>query len=114
MSSEVTVAHSDGRKEVWSVHDLGEDHFARTNHRYAIGCEGGTGRVAKVEGMGEEYRKRAMLMAAAPELLEALRLMCKGYSEAATTEGSYLDGFVFTGALEKARAAIIKATGNTP
>lgn len=63
----------------WSVFDMGEKRFTATNHRYAIECQGGTGLVAMVEGMGEKFRQRACLMAAAPELREALQMLLEDY-----------------------------------
>jgi hypothetical protein len=58
----------------WSVEELSEDHFLETNHKYAI-AGGPCGRVAKVEGWGEVYRNTARLIAAAPDMLEALQAM---------------------------------------
>jgi len=45
------------------------------------------------------------------DLLAALKLMLDGYSECEKHPTGTLDGFVFTGALTKARAAISKAEG---
>jgi hypothetical protein len=60
----------------WGVVDLGDAHFVETNHRYAV-SGGLCGRVAKVEGMGDEYLANARLIAAAPELLAACQAMIR-------------------------------------
>ena len=58
----------------WAVDDLGEDWFLETNHRWGIGAvESPTYRIAKVEGMGHGSEANARLIAAAPELLEAIK-----------------------------------------
>lgn len=62
----------------WHVHDLGERHFLETNHRYGIGSEKSqTYHIAKVEGLGDEYKANADLIAvlrnAAPAILAAAR-----------------------------------------
>jgi hypothetical protein len=108
----------------WIVVDLGESHFLETNHRYGIECHGGTGQVAKVEGMGSFYLRRAQTMAAAPELLEALKGLLDGIErtpcrcdQAYTGRGLTDPGCtrcnldVTTDEMDAARAAIAKATG---
>jgi hypothetical protein len=77
----------------WHVDDLGEEYFLETNHKYGIGApQLPTYRLAKVEGFGDESLATARLIAAAPELLEALedahsRLALIGYP--ADANGNY-------------------------
>lgn len=65
-------------------------------------------RSAMSEGIDAAARANARLIAAAPELLEALKL-CAAVCAGDTTSKSGL-----INALEKARAAIAKTTGATP
>lgn len=60
----------------WKVDDLGCDFFAATNHRWGIGDESDPiYRVAKIEGLGSHAYDNARLIAAAPELLEACKML---------------------------------------
>ena len=67
------------------------------------GANRGCAPIARVEGTAAERRANARLIAAAPELLEALR----GLLDPATNE----DGEWYRQAREAARAAIAKAEG---
>ena len=64
-----------GQAEQWHVEYLGDAHGVETNHWYGIGCDSGTGRVAKVEGFGETAKARAYLIAQSPKLLAACKAL---------------------------------------
>jgi len=68
---------------------------------HQIACAQG-GRVCQVVPFKDEYKANARLIAAAPDLLEALKSMCEGFSALKDSDFP---------ALAKARAAIAKAEG---
>lgn len=74
----------------WGVDDLGDAHFLETNHRYGIGCHSGTGRVAKVEGFGEQPRLTADFIANAPA--DIAHLLSVIDQLAALVEGAFQEG----------------------
>jgi hypothetical protein len=82
----------------WSIYSI----TFKGYHQIA-GAQGG--RVCQVLPFEDEYKANARLIAAAPDLLEALKNMCEGFS---TLKDSDFP------ALAKARAAIAKATGEAP
>ena len=90
------------------VDDLGEAHFLETNHRYAIGCKGGTGRVAKIEGVGDESLATAHLFSAAPDLLAS----CEATLQSLTQPGKKGNPSAAV-LLRDLHAAIAKAKGTT-
>ena len=58
----------------WTVDDMGNGSLLETNHKWGIGATAkSTYRVAVIEGLGEQSEADARLIAAAPELLDALR-----------------------------------------
>jgi len=65
--------------------------------------------LAKIINGAPEHEANARLIAAAPELLEALELALQGLDIAATKQLPEFIGFVLTA--DKARAAIAKARG---
>ncbi len=80
------------------------------NGEQAIGAQNGMMVAIATTGVGmkEETLANARLIAAAPELLEALKEMCSYTAELNPNQG--FDGFDDC-AVNKARAAIVKATG---
>lgn len=79
------------------------DPNALTRDDWVIGIEGG-----KIDEVAVCSERDARLIAAAPDLLDALKLC------AAVCAGEVMDKNGLVNALEKARAAIAKATGEAP
>ena len=95
----------------WEATDLSEAHWVETNHRWGIFSA--SRRVAKVEGVGGEYEANARLIAAAPDLLEALKAMVAITNDSRGVDGYHLNGDIAEwdefDAINQARAALAKA-----
>ncbi|CAB4122389.1 hypothetical protein UFOVP37_8 [uncultured Caudovirales phage] len=87
----------------WAMPDSGQGRISK------VGANGGWDGLIATADCGDYARSRseglanARLIAAAPELLEALKDMLDGHEDACTGYGE--------GAADKARAAIARATG---
>ena len=87
----------------WGMPDSGQGRISK------VGANGGWDGLIATADCGDYARSRsdglanARLIAAAPDLLEALKDMLDGHEDACTGYGE--------GAADKARAAIAKATG---
>lgn len=104
MVSEVT--HTPGP---WDFKNHGADHFFATNHQYGVASLNKPTRwVAQVEGLGVEAAANARLIAAAPDLLAALKDLLWMADAEPTTEEDVEWG---KKAIAAAKAAIAKANG---
>ena len=100
-----TARHTPGP---WRIEEQSREWFARTNHAYRVVSNNKpTYFVASVEGWGDICKANAHLIAAAPELLEALKAMVASYD--GIRDG--LTSPVVIAKLRMADAAIAKAEG---
>jgi len=95
----------------WVVDEQGEKHFLETNHWWHV--HGPIMRIACIEGMGEEYKANAHLIAASPDMFAALEKieewLMNGWSENGL-KGEAVH-HLFREAVELSRAARSQARG---